>query len=172
MHQATLTALSVRQDGAGFKAALPDDGEQWLSLPDNLVGKVEWKSSYNVGWTKTPRKTGGFFYNVKQLNPVNTAPPAAQPPIWNNNHQPPSTGNGNGSPVPHSYKDLDIAVQATAKWAGPVMLARETDGEITGADIAEVLTVIEEGVKRWWRTRNKFAAPPPPAPVESIEDTF
>ena len=165
MHQATLTALSVRRDGAAFKAALPDEGEQWLDLPDNLVGKVEWKSSYNVGWTKTPRKAGGFFYNVKQLNPVNTAPPAA-------GHNSPHA-NGNGTPPPHSYKDLDIATQAWGKVFGVPIMTAIFDSEYSKENMAAAMAMVEDAVKHWWRTRNKSAAPPPPpAPVESIEDTF
>lgn len=162
MHQAQLTALSVRQDGKGFKASLPEDGEQWLSLPDNLVGKVDWKSSYNVGWTKTPRKTGGFFYNVKELTPA--AAPAG--------HSQPSA-NGNGQPLPHSYKDLDIASQAIAKVFGPLIIAREVEGEITKQTMAEIMLRCEDAAKLWWRSRTK-AAPPAtlPPPVEDIEDTF
>lgn len=89
MHTATVQVLSVRQDGKGFKAELPGKGEQWLSLPDNMKGQVEWKKSYDIGWTENPRKDGGFFYNIKQLN-------AKTPPQPTNGHA--SNGKANSDP--------------------------------------------------------------------------
>jgi len=160
MHTANITVLSVRQDGAGFKANLPDDGEQWLSLPDTLHGQAEWKKDYLVSYTKTPKRTGGFFYNVKSLAVPGTVVRSAVPPT-----------NGNGSPVPHSYKDLDIATAWIAKVFAPIMVARELEGEITVEAGAEILARCEAIAKRWWRSRNKAAPPPPPAPT-NIEDTF
>jgi hypothetical protein len=92
---------------------------------------------------------------------------------------PPSPAKGNGAAPPHNYKDLDIATQAVAKVFGPLIVAREVEGEISPEAIAEIMTRCEAGVKRWWRSRSVVAppAPPPPPPprndpVEDIEDTF
>ncbi len=92
MHQEQITVLSVRKDGKGFKANLTGEGEQWLSIPPNLVGKITWKETYQIGWTKTPRQDGGFFYNLKQLggapngNVVPMARPAAPLPVDKDKH--------------------------------------------------------------------------------------
>lgn len=165
MHQNTVQVTSLRQDGTAFKCTLPEEGEVWMTIPDNMKGHVEWKATYNIGWTKNPRKTGGFFYNLKQLQVASAAPPAG--------HNNPPLSNGNGSPVPHSYKDLDIATQAVAKIFGPLIIAREVEGEITKEVMAEIMIRCEDGVKRWWRSRNKAVPTPAPPPVaDDIEDTF
>ena len=160
MHTANITVLSVRQDGTGFKASIPEDGEQWLSLPDSLHGQAEWKKDYLVSYTKTPKRQGGFFYNVRSLAAPGAVVRSTATPT-----------NGNGSPVPHSYKDLDIATQAVYKASGILILSRNYEGEITKQIIAEALLLCEDGVKLWWRSRNKAAPTPPPAPT-NIEDTF
>jgi hypothetical protein len=49
-----------------------------MSLTDDMAGHVEWKKTYEVGWTKTPRKDGGCFYNVKQLSLVAEDQPVAR----------------------------------------------------------------------------------------------
>ncbi len=158
MHTANITVLSVRQDGTGFKASIPNEGEQWLSLPDSLHGQAEWKKDYLISYTKTPKRQGGFFYNVKSLAEPGTVKPAAP------------AANGNGSPPPHNYKDLDIMTAAWKKIYAPLIVAREIEGDITEEVMAEIAIRCENGVKRWWRTRNKFAAPP--LPPTDIEDTF
>ncbi len=66
MHEATVTASSVRKDGKGFKATLPEYGEVWLSLPDSMVGTVEWKKTYDVAFVVKPG-TKGDFYNVTKV---------------------------------------------------------------------------------------------------------
>ena len=163
MHTANITVISVRQDGTGFKAAIPNEGEQWLSLPDSLHGQAEWKKDYVISYTKTPKRQGGFFYNVKSLAAPGTVKSAA--PV----------AHGNGTPQPHSFKDLDIATQAVAKIFGPMIVAREIEGDIDEAAMAEIMMRCEGAVKRWWRNRNKFAAPPAQpvnGPIDNIEDTF
>jgi len=95
----------------------------------------------------------------------------AMPAASAGHNQPPAT-NGNGTPLPHSYKDLDIATQAWGKVYGVPIITTEFDSVYSEENMAAAMAMVEGAVKRWWRTRNKFAAPPPPAPVESIEDTF
>ena len=86
MHEAVLTATSVRKDGKGFQAEIPGEGKQWLNLPDNLVGRVEWKKQYRVGWVKNP-KGDRTYYDVRQLNQAD--PPSQAAPVA-------KVGNGNG----------------------------------------------------------------------------
>ncbi len=66
MHEATVTASSVRRDGKGFKATLPEYGEVWLSLPDSMTGSVEWKKTYDIAFSVKPG-TKGNFYNVTRV---------------------------------------------------------------------------------------------------------
>ena len=110
MHQETVTVLSVRKDGKGFKAALEGEGEQWLTIPPNMLGRIEWKGTYQIGWTKTPRQDGGFFYNLKQW--------AAAP----------SNGRGYVAPmkVPAAPTDKDkhIGTLAFLKTFGPIYAAQ------------------------------------------------
>ncbi len=66
MHEVTVVATSVRRDGKGFKATLPEYGEVWLSLPDSMAGAVEWKKTYDIAFNVKPG-TKGNFYNVTQV---------------------------------------------------------------------------------------------------------
>ncbi len=66
MHETTVTASSVRKDGKGFKATLPEYGEVWLSLPDSMAGAVEWKKTYDVAFN-VKEGTRGNFYNVTKI---------------------------------------------------------------------------------------------------------
>ncbi len=66
MHEVTVTAASVRKDGKGFKADLPEYGEVWLSLPDSMAGTVEWKKTYDIAFVVKPG-TKGNFYNVTKV---------------------------------------------------------------------------------------------------------
>jgi hypothetical protein len=167
MHQQQITVLSLRKDGAGFKTNLDGEGEQWVDIPENLRGRLEWKGSYQIGWKKNPKKTGGWFYNLTSVGEANQTAGAPPPPA-----------KGNGTAPPHNYKDLDIATQAVAKVFGPLIVAREIEGEISPEAIAEIMTRCEAGVKRWWRSRSVVAPPATPPqpprndPVEDIEDTF
>ena len=115
MHQETVPVLSVRKDGKGFKAALEGEGEQWLSIPPNMLGRIEWKGTYQIGWTKTPRQDGGFFYNLKALG---RSPPVVAP----------SNGHVDVMPViaptAPTDKDKHIGTLAFLKTFGPIYAAQ------------------------------------------------
>ena len=106
-----------------------------------------------------------YHINQKGYEQTDSFAPVAQ------NGAPVNGSPGNGTPLPHSYKDLDIATQAVYKASGILILSRNYEGEITKQIIAEALLLCEDGVKLWWRSRNKAAPTPPPAPT-NIEDTF
>ncbi len=78
MHETTVTASSVRKDGRGFKATLPEYGEVWLSLPDSMTGAVEWKKTYDIAFNVKPG-TKGNFYNVTQVKEHGAPTPAPAP---------------------------------------------------------------------------------------------
>ena len=67
MHEATVTVLSVRKDGKGFKANVPEHGgEIWFSLSDRDKGRIEWKKTYDIAYNIKPGERGNF-YNVTRI---------------------------------------------------------------------------------------------------------
>ncbi len=79
MHECTVTVLSVRKDGKGFKANLPEYGEVWLSLSDRDIGKIEWKKTYDIAFNVKPGARGNF-YNVTRIEEPQQANGQVAPP--------------------------------------------------------------------------------------------
>ncbi len=79
MHESTVTVLSVRKDGKGFKANLPEYGEVWLSLSDRDIGKIEWKKTYDIAFNVKPGDRGNF-YNVTRIGKPQQANGPVVPP--------------------------------------------------------------------------------------------
>ncbi len=141
MHEVTVTASSVRKDGKGFKATLPEYGEVWLSLPDSLTGTVEWKKTYDIAFVIKPGIKGDF-YNVTKLKEHGA--PAKAPNV-------PALNGGPDTPVrpadvgPHGgmWEQLSFKALLTGKTESEVIImgikARQAAREILRADLDATL---------------------------------
>jgi hypothetical protein len=177
MHQAIITISKVWDpfpDNPDYGTLVDTANKKW-KYHAKARDHIQEGCAYEIGYTTYTLKKVAVPDTIKQWRPAGSAVTAAAsgsgpivPPASGHN-QPPA--NGNGTPLPHSYKDLDIATQAVYKASGTLILSRNHEGEITKQMIAEALLLCEDGVKLWWRSRNKAAPTPPPAPT-NIEDTF
>ena len=166
MHEAHITVLSVRKDGTAFKADLPGIGEQWVKIPASMVGLLEWKQRYHIGWVKVEKDY--FLQQLINGGPQPPTPRIDKPLAHVGHNQPPPNGNGHGID-----RELRIAALAYSNHLGPILAAQSDN--FTGAKYEQFarhlhfksLIAVHMGEKDYlgWLAGQD-------ALIEPIEDTF